>query len=155
MPFLLQISEATLATNCPESKLRKSNYPMSTAVSSSVSTSSDLNTVEQTKIQIIPSSDVLDVVINEIVLGYKVISCVMFRIKSDNTPTKKQTECQAQNKSRTNNMPYLQHQRQTDTNILRKQCISLVPAFSPNKVQMSYIECEQMWAGLMKALGKL
>ena len=156
MPFLLRISEAsTLATNCPESKPRKSNYPMSTAVSSSVSTSSDLNTFEQTKIQIIQSSDVLDVVINEIVLGCKVISCVMFQIKSDNTLTKKQAECQAQNRSRANNMPSLKHQRQTDTNILRKLCISLVPDFSPNKVQMSYIECDQMWAGLMKALGKL
>jgi len=154
MPLGLQITEATLLTNCIHFRPYDSKP-------------------KQTKLYFIPMSDVLDVVITEIVLGYKVINCVMFRIQTNDALVHKHLPYQSQNKIHANYIYYPSHHElndkhnhkhnhkhkhkhnHNDSRILRKHCSSLVPAFSPHQVQMSYAECEQMWVGIMKALGKL
>lgn len=160
----LQITEATLVTNCNQFRAHNYNDINSTPVLSTTSASESQSQsqpesqsdqhwrgLRQKKVKCIPLSDVLDVVISEIVLGYKVITCVMFRIQSKATLTQKHLAHQP-------NADYISspsHHKIHDNRILRKRCSSLVPAFSPYQVQMSYAECEQMWVGLMKALGKL
>ena len=80
-------------------------------------------------IRLIPWENVLDVIVTEVVLSYKVFSMVAFRIdKEDGTDKKSYQD--------------------------RINQASLVPAFDPNKVSMTYKECLLIWKELSDEIGK-
>ena len=81
----------------------------------------------------IPLENVIDVIVSEVILSYKVRSCVIFRIKSSSDQCiDKEEECK-------------------DNNV-KWEGITLIPAFSVDMIEMSYIECIQMWKGISDAL---
>lgn len=77
----------------------------------------------------IPSECILDVVVLEIVLSYKVISVVAFRIDKQGMVDKSFRDRLLQDSS-------------------------LVIAFHPDKVHMSYVECINKWKGIQEAIQK-
>jgi len=79
-------------------------------------------------IRFIPWENVLDVIVTEVVLSYKVFSMVAFRIDKEGTDKKNYQE--------------------------RINEASLVPAFDPNKVSMTYKECLLMWKEMSDEFGK-
>ena len=80
-------------------------------------------------LRLIPWEDVLDVIVTEVVLSYKVFSMVAFRIDKEEGTDKKSYQ------DRINHA-------------------SLVPAFDPNKVSMTYKECLLMWKEMSDEIGK-
>jgi hypothetical protein len=78
------------------------------------------------KITFIPAECILDVVVLEIVLSYKVMSVVAFRIDKEGMVDKSFRE--------------------------RLHESSLAIAFHPDKVHMTYMECMQMWKGIKEAM---
>mmetsp|Transcript_21649 Transcript_21649/g.30334 ORF Transcript_21649/g.30334 Transcript_21649/m.30334 type:complete len:249 (+) Transcript_21649:90-836(+) len=92
-------------------------------------------------VQVISREDIIDVIISEMVLSYKVINCVMFRVQN-------RAEMNIGKNSNASQIC----EAMMDLNV---SSIKLIPAFSPDHVAMTYVECEKMWLGLMKALNKI
>jgi len=91
----------------------------------------------------IPRSDIIDVIVSEVILSYKVTSVVHFRIVKNTNLTSLPAMLSETSSPSTTTMNAL----------LKVDHISLIPAF-PN-VEMTYKECQHMWYEISKALGKL
>lgn len=85
----------------------------------------------------LPKSEIVDVIVSEVILSYKVVSIVLFRV------AKKSHSLQEQKP---------QDSFLTMHSLLKDETISLVPAFPG--VEMSHKECHKMRYELSKALGK-
>ena len=88
------------------------------------------------KTKFIPLENVVDIIVSEVVLSYKVKNCVMFRIKkwSDDTQEKRNV--------------------QTTRMLMASGNMKLIPAFSSSMVEMSYIECTHIWQAMSEVLSK-
>lgn len=78
------------------------------------------------KVQFIPREQIIDVVVVEMVLSYKVYSMVAFRVNQEND-------------SITNVEPRKTYKQ-------RRKEASLIPAFDPSLVEMTYDECMSLWS---------
>jgi len=89
-------------------------------------------------VKFIPKEDIIDVVIVELVLSYKVVSCVMFRrIKSRSLITAEK----------------ILSQESIGALMMKRNYVELIPAFAPGKIQMSYNECQIMLNNITDSLG--
>jgi hypothetical protein len=77
-------------------------------------------------LQFVPWENVLDVIVAEVVFSYKVFSMVAFRIHEEGTERRSYEE--------------------------RIKEASLLPAFDPSKVSMTYKECLHTWKGINDAI---
>lgn len=82
------------------------------------------------KVQFIPRGHIIDVVVVEMVLSYKVYSMVAFRVYQEKTGT-------------ANDQPKKTYKE-------RRNEASLIPAFDPYLVEMTYEECMTLWSGMKK-----
>jgi len=100
----------------------------------------------------IAKEDIVDVIINEVVLSFKVLSQVCFRvkhrIKSVNCTEISKNVAHKKNKY----SKYMNNERLI-ASMAKTGDMKLVPAFT--NFNLSYTECEQLWIGLMKALNKV
>ena len=72
----------------------------------------------------IPLEDIVDVIVTEVILSYKVKNCIMFRLKK------------------------MHH------DVVDDEDIALSPAFSTTLVELTYVECIQLWKGMSNSLMK-
>jgi hypothetical protein len=125
LPFGIQIEERTVSA----ATKRSNSIDDITNMCCKKPKDSILTNDDPEKVMFIPSECILDVVVLEIVLSYKVISVVAFRVDK---------------------------QGMVDES-LRVRVLhdsSLVIAFHPDKVHMSYVECINMWKGIREAIQK-
>jgi len=94
----------------------------------------------------IAHEDIIDVIISEVVLSYKVFSCIHFRVKKRE---RRQHHC---SNLQSDQDKIQEKSGDSPSNYMRTGKISLIPAFPD--LEMSYNECEKLWADIMTALGK-
>ncbi len=82
-------------------------------------------------VRFIPREWIIDVIVKEHVMSYRVTSVVLFRIRHNKSM--ESSQC-----------------RTTKNESIKDA--SLVTAFNPKKVEMSYEECMQAWSGIRDAL---
>ena len=82
------------------------------------------------KVEFIPREQIIDVVVVEMVLSYKVYSMVAFRVNEEKTGT-------------ANGQPKKTYKQ-------RRKEASLIPAFDPSLVEMTYEECMTLWSRMKK-----
>lgn len=118
LPWGIQITEYTkIGDVSKDHQIKRCPYP----------------TIMNKKSKFIPMENVVDVIISEVVLSYKVRNCIMFRIKY----------CRDE-----------QDGKSYGANKMGNENVTLVSAFSTTMVEMSYIECTQIWQGITNALSK-
>lgn len=90
----------------------------------------ELSIEDCNKVHFIPREEIIDVVVVEMVLSYKVYSMVAFRVNQE-------TACTANDQQRKS---YKQRRKEA----------SLIPAFDPSFVEMTYEECMSLWSTMKK-----
>lgn len=91
------------------------------------------------KRKFIPLENVIDVIVSEVILSYKVRNCVMLRVKHSCDDHRNDQHNDKEEKSLSNN------------NVMWDE-ITLIPVFSTNLLEMSYIECTQLWKAISDTL---
>mmetsp|Transcript_9047 Transcript_9047/g.11396 ORF Transcript_9047/g.11396 Transcript_9047/m.11396 type:complete len:246 (-) Transcript_9047:501-1238(-) len=98
-------------------------------------------------VQFIPMEEVVDCVLNEIVLGYKVQNSIVFRIKSNKRENiVQETKCFKDEIGANDKKGY------GTQNMIANKNIALVTAFSTKMVEMTYTECIELWKGISETL---
>ena len=151
-----------------EMEIKVEVLPLGVQIITSIGGSKGRNEV-QSKYNFLPHEDILDVIISEVVLSYKVFSCVFFRVRTHPltipNPMTLNSQQQQANFS-TNNQFDKNHQDsalpdkfvketldKSISHYMKEGKVQLVPAFPG--LEMTYKECETLWEQIMIALGKL
>ena len=101
----------------------------------------DVKTIQRNKTtKFISREDIIDLIVAEVILSYKVINCITFRVKN---------KCSAKNDD------YIDDRccQQFGNDIMsRENKLSLIPLFPRHHILMDYNECGQVWKGMMKTI---
>ena len=147
-PDSVQIKEGTSIVDCSEGSERQRQEQL-----------------ESHNVRSIPRTDVEDVILAEIVLSYKVLSCIMFRVRTESVKDTKRKKCNVEqngpvdknkleNEGVRNGDAAAEFSPTIGEEMMIDGAIELIPAFTPDRVEMTYVECQKVLEGMIKALGK-